>query len=90
MRDRGKLTRSLLVAAALGAVAFAISRRLTRRSANPALPSDVRAAVDEGIAAANGHTPATEPEWIPVGAPEVEPEVVESEATPDAGVAATA
>ena len=92
MRDRGKLTRALLVAAALGAAAFVVSRRLTRGNAGAAeLPSNVRAAVDEGIAAGgNGHAPAAEPEWIPVAAADEAEAEPSEEASPDAGLPAPA
>jgi hypothetical protein len=87
MRDRGKLTRALVVAAALGVAAFVVSRRLVRGSAAPEIPADVRAAVEEGIAAgSNGRAAAAEPEWIPVAAP-AEPS---EETLPDAGLAAPA
>ena len=87
MRDRGKLARALVVAAALGAAAFVVSRRLVRGSTvEPEIPESVRVAAEEGIVVgSNGRAKAAEPEWIPIAAAP-EPE----ETAPDAGVAAPA
>ena len=90
MRDRGTTVRTLLVATALGAAAFVISRRLARRSGGDSgVPAEVRGAVDDGIAAGgNGRRASAEPEWIPVAAAAEEVAEGSPETTPDAGVAA--
>lgn len=92
MRDRGKLARALLVAAALGAAAIVVSRRLVRGSAaEPEIPEGVRTAVEEGIVAgSNGRGKATEPEWIPVAAVADPGEEALGEPAPSTGLAAPA
>jgi hypothetical protein len=72
MRVRGKLIRVLLVAAAVGGAGAVIAKRRARSAPSQgAIPADIRAAVDEGVAAAgtNGVHRAAEPDWIPVAAP---------------------
>jgi hypothetical protein len=93
MRDRGKLTRVLLVVAAAGAAATVIARLRSRGSATPAeLPTDVRSAIDQGVQAGrNSATVApTESEWIPVSTvAAAEPDAAE-DPVQDPGLAASA